>query len=73
LVLNGNEIGGGSIRIHDAELQTKIIKSILKLPIETMSHLIEALRSGCPPHGGVALGKNIFEVSIGSRNRIKIN
>ncbi|XP_025421969.1 aspartate--tRNA ligase, mitochondrial [Sipha flava] len=56
LVLNGNEIGGGSIRIHDAELQTKIIKSILKLPIETMSHLIEALRSGCPPHGGVALG-----------------
>ncbi|KAE9528825.1 hypothetical protein AGLY_012400 [Aphis glycines] len=56
LVLNGNEVGGGSIRIHDANLQTKVIESILNIPIETISHLVEALRSGCPPHGGIALG-----------------
>lgn len=56
LVLNGNEVGGGSIRIHDADLQTKVIESILNIPIETISHLIEALKSGCPPHGGIALG-----------------
>jgi len=56
--LNGSEVGGGSIRIHDADLQTKVIESILNIPIETMSHLVEALKSGCPPHGGIALGKN---------------
>lgn len=53
-------MGGGSIRIHDANLQSKIIESILKLPLETMSHLIDALKSGCPPHGGIALGNNIL-------------
>lgn len=58
MVLNGSEVGGGSIRIHDADLQTKVIESILNIPIETMSHLVEALKSGCPPHGGIALGKN---------------
>ena len=58
MVLNGNEVGGGSIRIHDADLQTKVIESILNIPIETISHLIEALKSGCPPHGGIALGES---------------
>lgn len=57
MVLNGNEVGGGSIRIHDANLQTKVIDSILNIPIETISHLVEALKSGCPPHGGIALGE----------------
>lgn len=61
MVLNGNEVGGGSIRIHDADLQTKVIESILNIPIETMSHLVEALKSGCPPHGGIALGKNYLK------------
>jgi len=60
-VLNGSEVGGGSIRIHDACLQINILESILKIPIDTMSHLIEALKSGCPPHGGIALGKDIFQ------------
>lgn len=59
MVLNGSEVGGGSIRIHDAALQTQVLESILKIPVENMSHLIEALKSGCPPHGGIALGKNI--------------
>lgn len=61
MVLNGNEVGGGSIRIHDANLQTKVIESILNIPIENISHLVEALRSGCPPHGGIALGENHYK------------
>lgn len=60
-MLNGSEVGGGSIRIHDANLQTKVIESILNLPIESMTHLIEALKSGCPPHGGIALGEDNFK------------
>lgn len=59
LVLNGQEIGGGSIRIHNADLQTKILNDILKLDSKHLAHLIEALESGCPPHGGIALGKFI--------------
>lgn len=57
-------MGGGSIRIHDADLQVKVIESILKLPIESMSHLVEALKSGCPPHGGIALGTENFKLSL---------
>lgn len=56
LVLNGQEIGGGSIRIHDANLQRRILNDILKLNSDHLVHLIEALESGCPPHGGIALG-----------------
>lgn len=62
LVLNGQEIGGGSIRIHDADLQRKVLNDILKLDSDHLTHLIEALESGCPPHGGIALGKN-FDLS----------
>ena len=57
LVLNGNEIGGGSIRIHDANLQRKILSNFLKIETDHLAHLIEALESGCPPHGGIALGR----------------
>lgn len=60
LVLNGMEIGGGSIRIHDAALQRYILREILGLPEEAIErnfgHLLKALASGCPPHGGIALG-----------------
>lgn len=56
LVLNGMEIGGGSIRIHDAELQRNVLNDILKIEHTHLSHLINALDSGCPPHGGIALG-----------------
>lgn len=57
VVLNGQEIGGGSIRIHNAKLQKRILDDILQLKTEHLSHLIAALESGCPPHGGIALGK----------------
>ncbi|XP_020654196.3 aspartate--tRNA ligase, mitochondrial isoform X1 [Pogona vitticeps] len=56
LVLNGNEIGGGSIRIHNAKQQRFILEDILKEDTELLSHLLEALDCGAPPHGGIALG-----------------
>jgi aspartyl-tRNA synthetase len=60
LVLNGVELGGGSIRIHQGELQDKIFREILKLPegivTSRFGYMIEALKFGAPPHGGIALG-----------------
>jgi aspartyl-tRNA synthetase len=56
LVLNGNEIGGGSIRIHDPKLQKFILTDILDEDYQTLKHLVEALGYGAPPHGGLALG-----------------
>lgn len=59
LILNGYEIAGGSIRIHDAEIQKKIF-SILKLTDKEaehrFGHMIEAFSYGVPPHGGIAPG-----------------
>lgn len=59
LVLNGTELGGGSIRIHNAQIQ-RIILSLLGLSEAEMQDkfgfLLDALESGAPPHGGIALG-----------------
>lgn len=55
LVLNGQEIAGGSIRIHDACLQRKIFE-MLGCRHNTFDYFLEALESGCPPHGGIAIG-----------------
>lgn len=59
VVLNGVEIGGGSIRIHEGELQRKIFE-VLGLSSEEVNsrfgHLLRAFRYGAPPHGGIALG-----------------
>ncbi|KAE8152626.1 tRNA synthetases class II-domain-containing protein [Aspergillus avenaceus] len=59
IVVNGVELGGGSRRIHDAAVQEFILRDILQMPAERLadfSHLLEALRAGCPPHAGLALG-----------------
>lgn len=59
MVLNGTELGGGSIRIHDINLQLAVLK-ILGIneeeSYEKFGHLLSALKSGCPPHGGIAFG-----------------
>jgi aspartyl-tRNA synthetase len=59
LVLNGSEIGGGSIRIHDAQLQSRIFQ-LLNISDEEarlrFGFFVDALQYGTPPHGGIALG-----------------
>ncbi|XP_067846886.1 aspartate--tRNA ligase, mitochondrial isoform X2 [Heptranchias perlo] len=67
LVLNGNEIGGGSIRIHNMELQHYVLEKILKEDSGLLSHLLEALDSGAPPHGGIALGLDrLIALTVGA-------
>ena len=59
LVINGYEAGGGSIRIHRQDMQEKmfeILSYTSEQAHENFSHLMEALRYGAPPHGGIALG-----------------
>ena len=59
LVYNGTELGSGSIRVHNAQLQARILALLGLAPdeIETkFGFLLEALRAGAPPHGGIALG-----------------
>ncbi|KAG7221018.1 hypothetical protein INR49_031189 [Caranx melampygus] len=66
LVLNGCEIGGGSIRIHKASEQLHVLKNILKEDPSQLSHLLEALDSGAPPHGGIALGLDrLLSIMVG--------
>ncbi len=60
LVLNGMELGGGSIRIHQPALQKKIFEEVLKIPADVVEsrfgYMLKAFTFGAPPHGGIAFG-----------------
>ncbi len=71
LVLNGFEVGGGSIRIHEPKIQEKIFKLIglTKEQRNKFEHMLTAFNYGVPPHGGIALGFDRFlMVALGEPN-----
>ena len=74
LVLNGYEIGGGSIRIHDTELQKRIFKilGLSQKEIEAkFGFFLEALSYGTPPHGGIALGYDRIVMLLAGEESIR--
>ncbi|ALC96075.1 aspartate--tRNA ligase [Candidatus Profftella armatura] len=72
LIINGWEIGGGSIRIHDAEIQKKIFKVLNidnKIVKTQFGFLLNSLKYGAPPHGGIAFGLDrLITIMTGSKS-----
>ena len=74
LVLNGNEIGGGSIRIHDKEIQATMFKHLGFTPEEAKAQfgfLMDAFQYGAPPHGGIAFGLDRLVAILGGQETIR--
>jgi aspartyl-tRNA synthetase len=74
LVLNGFEIGGGSIRLHDPEVQTRVFR-VLGIG-DAQAHrdfgfLLDALRAGAPPHGGIALGLDRLTMLLSGSSNLR--
>jgi len=74
LVLNGYEVGGGSIRIHNPEVQERVFR-VLGMTAEQsrqrFGFLLDALKYGAPPHGGIALGLDRFTMILAGTTNIR--
>ena len=73
IVLNGVELGGGSIRIHQPDVQKKVFEDVLKIPADVaqsrFGYMLQAFRYGAPPHGGIALGfDRLLAILCGTSN-----
>nr|WP_263313086.1 aspartate--tRNA ligase [Mammaliicoccus sp. Marseille-Q6498] len=74
IVLNGFELGGGSIRIHKSDLQEKMFKALgftEEQAQEQFGFLIEAFKYGAPPHGGIALGLDRLVMLLSGRTNLR--
>ena len=75
IVLNGVELGGGSIRIHQPDLQKKVFEDVLKIPPDVVQsrfgYMLEAFQYGAPPHGGIALGLDRLVAILAQRESIR--
>jgi aspartyl-tRNA synthetase len=75
LVLNGVELGGGSIRIHQPAVQKKVFEEVLKIEPEVVEsrfgYMLRAFEYGAPPHGGIAFGLDRMVTILGGRSSIR--
>ncbi len=75
IVLNGVELGGGSIRIHQPDVQKKIFEEVLQIPADVVKsrfgYMLESFEYGAPPHGGIALGLDRLVTILAGRESIR--
>ncbi|WEV40731.1 aspartate--tRNA ligase [Lactobacillus sp. ESL0681] len=74
IVMNGDELGGGSIRIHQRSIQEKMLKALgftKKRAYEQFGYLLDALDMGFPPHAGLAIGLDRFAMLLAEKDNIR--